>query len=96
MPALTRRADRSSIQTRDAQAMPQERMQPSGQQELRIGALVRLVLEPLVLRLRRWWMQRIERHCMICADVEEQRARQAQQNVAYYQKQAAIARLAQQ
>jgi heme exporter protein D len=66
------------------------------QGEWRIGDLSRLALAPLLQVLRRWWMQRIERHCLICADVEEQRARQAQQNVAYYQKQAAIARLAQQ
>lgn len=61
--------------------------------ELRLGDLTKLSLEPLLQRLHRWWMQRVERHCMICADVEEQRARQAQQNVAYYQKQAALARL---
>ena len=64
------------------------------QSELHIADLTRLSLEPLLRILRRWWLQRVERHCMICADVEEQRARQAQQNVAYYQKQAAMARLA--
>lgn len=64
------------------------------QSELRIGDLTRLSLAMLGRRLQRWWLQRVERHCLICADVEEQRARQAQQNVAYYQKQAAMARLA--
>ena len=54
-----------------------------------------LSLALLARRLHRWWMGRVERHCLICADVEEQCARQAQQNVAYYQKQAALARSAQ-
>lgn len=64
------------------------------QSELRITDLTRHSLARLRKILRRWWLQRVERHCMICADVEEQHARQAQQNVAYYQKQAAMARLA--
>ena len=41
-----------------------------------------------------WWLQRAERHYLICADVEQQRAREAQMNVAYYQKRAALARSA--
>ena len=52
-------------------------------------------LDLLARQLRRWWLARVERHCLICADVEERCARQAQQNVAYYQKQAALARSAQ-
>jgi len=54
-----------------------------------------LSLSLLARQLRRWWLARVERHCLICADVEERCARQAQQNVAYYQKQAALARSAQ-
>lgn len=44
--------------------------------------------------IHRWWLQRAERHYLICADVEEQRAREAQMNVAYYQKRAALVRSA--
>jgi hypothetical protein len=47
---------------------------------------------PVVRSLSRWWLKRAERHYLICADVELQRAREAQMNVAYYQKRAAIAR----
>jgi hypothetical protein len=54
-----------------------------------------LKVAQLARQLRRWWMQRVERHCLICADVEERCAREAQQNVAYYQRQAALARSAQ-
>lgn len=49
-------------------------------------------LLPVVRTLSRWWLQRAERHYLICAEVEEQRAREAQLNVAYFQKQAALAR----
>lgn len=42
--------------------------------------------------IRRWWLERAEQHYLICADVEQQREREARMNVAYYQKRAAIAR----
>lgn len=42
----------------------------------------------------RWCYRRIEHHYLMCADVEQQRAREAQMNVAYYQKRAAMARSA--
>lgn len=45
--------------------------------------------------VRRWWLARAERHYLLCADVEQARAREAHMNVAYYQKQAAMARSAQ-
>lgn len=54
--------------------------------------LLTLSLTPLLRFLRRWWIQRTENHYLICANVEAQREREARQNVAYYQKQAAIAR----
>jgi len=47
---------------------------------------------PLLKTLRNWWLIRAEQHYLICADVEAKRAREAQQNVAYYQKRAAFAR----
>ena len=52
--------------------------------DLSFGAMLRAV--------RRWWLARLERHYLICADVEEQREREARLNVAYYQKRAAMAR----
>ncbi|MBI1890778.1 MAG: hypothetical protein HYS18_09045 [Burkholderiales bacterium] len=54
-----------------------------------------LSVSPVLRNVRRWWMQRAERHYLICADVEQERVREAQMNVAYYQKRAALARAAQ-
>ena len=56
--------------------------------------LLGLSLAPAWRSLRNWWLQRAERHYLICAEVEAQRAREAQMNVAYYQKRAALARSA--
>lgn len=53
-----------------------------------------LALADLASGLRRWWLKRTERHYLICADVELQRMREAQMNLAYYQKRAAMARSA--
>jgi hypothetical protein len=55
-------------------------------------ALFGLAFVELSRSLRRRWLARIERHYLICADVEQQRVREAQMNVAYYQKRAALAR----
>ena len=63
--------------------------------EFDMGSLAMLSLGPLLRQLRRWWMARMERHYLMCADVEQQRAQEAHQNVAYYQKQAVLARSAQ-
>ena len=61
---------------------------------LGLGELAMLSLAPIARVIQNWWLQRAEKHYLICADVEEQRAREAQQNVAYYQKRAALARSA--
>ncbi len=57
-------------------------------------ALLGLSLSPVFQALRRWWLKCAEHHYMICAATEQQRAREAHQNVAYYQKRAALARSA--
>jgi hypothetical protein len=44
--------------------------------------------------LRRWWLERTEEHYLMCAAVEQARAREAEENEAYYQKRAALARSA--
>ncbi|HVK94423.1 MAG TPA: hypothetical protein VM571_06820 [Noviherbaspirillum sp.] len=62
--------------------------------ELKLQELAMLSLTPIVRSIQHWWLQRAERHYLICADVEQQRAREAQMNVAYYQKRAALARSA--
>jgi len=62
--------------------------------EFKLQELAMLSFSPLIRSVQRWWLQRAERHYLICADVEQQRAREAQMNVAYYQKRAAIARSA--
>jgi hypothetical protein len=62
--------------------------------EFKLQELAMLSITPIVRSIQHWWLQRAERHYLICADVEEQRAREAQMNVAYYQKRAALARSA--
>jgi heme exporter protein D len=66
----------------------------SGVKEFKLQELAMLSLSPIVRSIQHWWLQRAERHYLICADVEQQRAREAQMNVAYYQKRAALARSA--
>ncbi len=65
-----------------------------GMKEFKLQELAMLSLNPIVRSIQHWWLQRAERHYLICADVEQQRAREAQMNVAYYQKRAALARSA--
>jgi hypothetical protein len=63
--------------------------------EIKLQALTMLSLKPLIRRLRLWWYRRAEEHYLICAAVENARAREAEENEAYYQKRAAMARSAQ-
>lgn len=60
--------------------------------DVRLSELATLSLSPLVRGVQNWWLQRAEKHFLMCAETELQRAREAQQNVAYYQKRAALAR----
>ncbi|MGE5651595.1 hypothetical protein [Noviherbaspirillum sp. UKPF54] len=66
----------------------------SNTKEFKLQELAMLSLSPILRSIHHWWLQRAERHYLICADVEQQRAREAQMNVAYYQKRAALARSA--
>ena len=66
----------------------------SDSKEFKLQQLAMLSITPIVRSIHHWWLQRAERHYLICADVEQQRAREAQMNVAYYQKRAALARSA--
>ena len=63
--------------------------------EIKLQALTMLSLKPVIRRLRLWWYRRTEEHYLICAAVEHARAREAEENEAYYQKRAAMARSAQ-
>jgi hypothetical protein len=63
--------------------------------EIKLQTLIMLSLKPLLRHLRIWWHQRAEEHYLICAAVESARAREAEENEAYYQKRAAMARSAQ-
>jgi hypothetical protein len=67
----------------------------SNAKEYKLQDLTMLSISPVLRVVRRWWLQRAERHYLLCADVEQARAREAHMNVAYYQKQAAMARSAQ-
>ncbi len=62
--------------------------------EIKLPALTRLSLTPLLKRARHWWYRRTEERYLICAAVEHARAREAEDNEAYYQKRAAMARSA--
>lgn len=54
--------------------------------------LYALSLLPAYRAIMRSWFATVERHYLMCADVEAQRVREAQSNVAYYQRKAALAR----
>lgn len=56
--------------------------------------IMALSLQRPAKAIRNWWLRRAEQHYLICADVELQRARETQANVAYYQRKAALARSA--
>jgi len=61
---------------------------------LKLSELAMLSIAPLIRTIADWWLKRLEHHYLICAEVEEQRAREAHMNVAYYQKRAVLARAA--
>lgn len=63
-----------------------------GSRDFKLHELTMLSITPVLRRVHHWWLTRMERHYLICADVEQQRAREAQMNVSYYQKRAALAR----
>ena len=67
----------------------------SNPSEIKLSALTMLSVRPVLRLLRQWWYRRAEEHYMICAAVEHARAREAEDNEAYYQKRAAMARTAQ-
>jgi hypothetical protein len=68
----------------------------SNAKEYKLQELTMLSISPVLRMIQRWWLRRAEDHYLICADVEQARAREAHMNVAYYQKRAAMARSAQQ
>jgi hypothetical protein len=61
---------------------------------LSAGQLGMLSIRPLQRKFRLWRLRALERHYLICADYEQQQARQAHLNASWYQKQAALARSA--
>jgi hypothetical protein len=64
--------------------------------EFKFRDLATLFISLALGTAHRWWLRHAERHYLICADVELARAREAMQNVAYYQRRAAMARSARQ
>jgi hypothetical protein len=58
------------------------------------AGLMDVSLASLFSGLRRWYLKRRENHYLMCADVELERMREAQMNIAYYQKKAAMVRSA--
>lgn len=64
----------------------------SNPSDIKLSALTMLSMRPVLRRMRHWWYSRAEEHYMICAAVEHARAREAEDNEAYYQIRAAMAR----
>jgi hypothetical protein len=62
--------------------------------DIKFNTLSLLSLRPLFRSLRQWWYRRSEEHYLICAAVEHARALESEENEAYYQKRAAMARSA--
>jgi heme exporter protein D len=88
------RNERMNKQSRARTAHANTGFDLAGSKEFKLQELAMLSLTPIVRTIQRWWLHRAEQHYLICADVEQQRAREAQMNVAYYQKRAALARSA--
>jgi hypothetical protein len=61
---------------------------------LKLNLLSTLSLRFWIRSARRWYYRRAEEHYLICAAVEHARAREAEENEAYYQKRAAMAHAA--
>lgn len=62
--------------------------------DYKLQELTMLSVNPVMRVVKQWWLRRAEDHYLRCADVEQTRVREAQLNVAYYQKRAAMARSA--
>jgi hypothetical protein len=62
--------------------------------DLKLHELTMLSITPFLRKVQHWWHERAEKHYLMCADIEQQRAREAQMNCSYYQKRAALARAA--
>ena len=60
--------------------------------DIKLNTLTMISLRPLIRRFKQWWFKGAEEHYLICAAVEHERVREAEENEAYYQKRAAIAR----
>jgi heme exporter protein D len=93
-PSNVQRNERMNPQSRAGTAHANARFDLTESKEFKLQELAMLSLTPIVRTIQRWWLHRAEQHYLICADVEQQRAREAQMNVAYYQKRAALARSA--
>jgi hypothetical protein len=70
------------------------RSEAGAPRDVKLQDLTMLSISPILRSLHNWWLNRAERHYLICADVELERMREAQMNIAYYQKRAAMARSA--
>lgn len=88
------RGERTNQQPRAGMSHAKKGLDLADSKEFKLQELAMLSLTPIVRTIQRWWLHRAEQHYLICADVEQQRAREAQMNVAYYQKRAALARSA--
>ncbi|HVL76592.1 MAG TPA: hypothetical protein VM406_11300 [Noviherbaspirillum sp.] len=85
----------SKAHSRDIDArVARARAATSAPRDVGLQDITMLSVSPILRSLHNWWLKRAERHYLICADVELQRMREAQMNIAYYQKRAAMARSA--
>lgn len=61
-----------------------------------LSAMTVISLRSPLRAIRRWWLMHVEYHYCICAEVEKQAARAAQQNARHFEARATLARSARQ
>ena len=54
--------------------------------------LLSMSITPIFRAIKKWCHARAEQHYLMCACVEQQKAKEANRNAAYFQKRAALAR----
>jgi len=67
---------------------------PLGARDVTLPELAAMSLQKPARAVRNLWLGMVERHCLMSAEVEAQRAKEAHANAAHFQRRAALARSA--